>query len=189
MSFSIYRALKWSKNLNFEEKNHIFGLKVFKNQKISHFILYKAYFYCISTPAIMILLSLLKKFYLVMLLDEFWPKSQIFDKYGFLMGKSFHLNMDKFAKISHDVVFFSPKMIRFVLSEHPWRKKHDLSQSETLWTKILVYLAILRHCASTALILPFLPKSTIGYFFAQRNPNLTETFVLYPKHLRTWEFL
>ena len=119
LSFSICRALKCSKNLNFEKKNHIFGQKVFKNQNISHFILYKAYFYCKSTPAIMILLSLLKKIYLGMLLDEFWPKSQIFDKYGFLMGKSFHLNMDKFAKISHDVVFFSPKMIRYVLSEHP----------------------------------------------------------------------
>ena len=127
MSFSICRALKCSKNLNFEKKDHIFGQKVFKNQNISHFILYKAYFYCKSTPAIMILLSLLKKIYLGMLLDEFWPKSQIFDKYGFLMGKSFHLNMDKFAKISHDVVFFPQK----------WSDMYCLS---TLEEKNMIYL-------------------------------------------------
>ena len=91
------------------KKNHNFGLKMFKNQKFSHFIYNKAYFYYKSTPAIMILLSLLKSILLGIFLDEFWPKSQIFDEYGNLMGKLFHLNIDKYAKISHDVVFFPQK--------------------------------------------------------------------------------
>ena len=44
-----------------------------------------------------------------MFLDEFWPKSQIFDKYGFLMDILVHLNIDKFAKNSHDEAFFPQK--------------------------------------------------------------------------------
>ncbi len=82
-----------------------------------------------------------------MFLDDLWPKSKIFAKFGILVGKWDYPNFYELAKISRYVAVFPTKLIRYVISDHFWRKKYDLSLLEALWSKILVYYAVLRHCA------------------------------------------
>jgi hypothetical protein len=80
--------------------------------------------------------------------DDLWPKSKIFAEFGILVGKWDYPNFYELAKISRNVAVFPTKLIRYVISDHFWRKKYDLSLLEALWSKILVYYAVLRHCVT-----------------------------------------